>query len=37
VKQDGKEQKVVPKKDADGSYVLYQAVPNAGMVSISGK
>jgi hypothetical protein len=37
VKQNGKEQKVVSQKDADGSYVLYKAVPNAGTISILKK
>jgi hypothetical protein len=37
VKQNGKEQNVVSQKDADGSYVLYKAVPNEGMITIFKK
>jgi hypothetical protein len=37
IKQNGKEQNVVAQKDAEGSYVLYKAVPNAGTISILKK
>jgi hypothetical protein len=37
VKQNGKEQNVVSQQDANGSYVLYHALPNAGVISIWGK
>ncbi len=35
VKQNGKQQNIVSQKDADGTYILYHAVPNAGMIDIS--
>jgi hypothetical protein len=37
VKQNGKQQNIVPQKDADGNYILYQALPNAGSITISKK
>ncbi len=37
VKQNGKQQNIVSQKDAYGSYVLYQAVPNEGSITISEK
>jgi peptidoglycan/xylan/chitin deacetylase (PgdA/CDA1 family) len=37
VKQDNKTQKVATAKDSKGSYVLYQARPNKGIITISKK
>ncbi|MGN6531054.1 MAG: polysaccharide deacetylase family protein [Ginsengibacter sp.] len=37
VKQNGKQQNIVSQKDANGSYILYQAVPNEGSITISEK
>jgi hypothetical protein len=37
VKQNDKEQNVVSQKDADGNYILFKAVPNAGIIMISKK
>jgi hypothetical protein len=35
VKQKGKEKQVQKEKDSNGSYVLYQAIPNNGTIEIS--
>ncbi|HEU5366736.1 MAG TPA: polysaccharide deacetylase family protein [Hanamia sp.] len=37
VKQNGKVQSIVSLTDADGSYILYKAIPNKGMIIISKK
>jgi len=34
VTQNGKKQNIVSEKDADGSYVLYKAAPNEGVIEI---
>jgi hypothetical protein len=36
VKQGAKEQRVQPKQDAKGMFILYQAFPNAEPVELSG-
>jgi len=35
VKQKTKQQRVQTQKDADGIYILYQAIPNNGAIEIS--
>ena len=37
IKQNGKQQNIFPKKDGDGTYILYHALPNSGTITISAK
>ena len=37
IKQNGKQQNIFPKKDGDGTYILYHALPNSGTITISTK
>lgn len=37
IKQNGKQQNIVSKKDGDGTYILYHALPNSGTITISAK
>lgn len=37
IKQNGKQQNIVSKKDGDGTYILYHALPNSRPITITSK